>query len=343
MSQRDLVAELRGSRIAAPAELRAHVRSIAAGAPAPRQPLHVAPRARRRAAGRRGDRRRARRHAARQQPDRGLGRVGPGDRRVPRSHSPRLRSHSRDPSAAARHRSRRQSTPGTRAAVRRLPRAARADADGVSDGVKRALHIASSLGGYPTSVHANSHGKAASADLTLKIPRTHVQAAITRLSALGTITSEQVDVQDVQAGLNATDRTIARLQAQLATLRAADADDRGAGEDRRADRADPAPAARRGGDDPRRALRDVSAAPARRREGGAGHHGHGPLHGLGVALRWLGIGAVYALAIGAAAAPARRARLARRCARAPPPRERAAQPVLICANTRNVGSPTGSS
>ena len=35
MSQRDLVAELRGSRIAAPAELRAHVRSIAAGAPAP--------------------------------------------------------------------------------------------------------------------------------------------------------------------------------------------------------------------------------------------------------------------------------------------------------------------
>ena len=27
-------------------------------------------------------------------------------------------------------------------------------------------------------------------------------------------------------------------------------------------------------------------------------HGHGPLHGVGVALKWLGIGAVYALAIG---------------------------------------------
>jgi hypothetical protein len=26
---------------------------------------------------------------------------------------------------------------------------------------------------------------------------------------------------------------------------------------------------------------------------------HGPLHGLGVAFRWLGIGAVYALALGA--------------------------------------------
>ena len=28
-------------------------------------------------------------------------------------------------------------------------------------------------------------------------------------------------------------------------------------------------------------------------------HKHGPLHGVGVALTWLGIGAVYALAIGA--------------------------------------------
>src|SRR3954467_12866811 len=38
MSQRDLVAELRGSRIPAPAELRAHVRSIAAaGAGTPRR------------------------------------------------------------------------------------------------------------------------------------------------------------------------------------------------------------------------------------------------------------------------------------------------------------------
>jgi hypothetical protein len=28
-------------------------------------------------------------------------------------------------------------------------------------------------------------------------------------------------------------------------------------------------------------------------------HEHGPLHGVGVALKWLGVGAVYALAIGA--------------------------------------------
>ena len=34
MSQRDLVAELRGSRVAAPAELRAHIRSVAASSAA---------------------------------------------------------------------------------------------------------------------------------------------------------------------------------------------------------------------------------------------------------------------------------------------------------------------
>ena len=35
MSQRDLVAELRGARIVAPAHVREHVRQIVAGAPAP--------------------------------------------------------------------------------------------------------------------------------------------------------------------------------------------------------------------------------------------------------------------------------------------------------------------
>jgi Domain of unknown function (DUF4349) len=170
--------------------------------------------------------------------------------------------------------------------------------DGVSDGVKRALHIASSLGGYPTRVHANSHGKAASADLTLKIPRSHVQTAITRLSALGTITSEQVDVQDVQAGLNATDRTIARLQAQLAALRAAEqtaeVKAKIAALTARIERLQRAEAAKiRAAHFATISLHlqtPAKAAPA--------HHGHGPLHGLGVALRWIGIGAVYALVLG---------------------------------------------
>jgi hypothetical protein len=91
---------------------------------------------------------------------------------------------------------------------------------GVSDAVKRALHVTASLGGYPQSVHVSTGPQAATAELVLRVPRAHVQQAIGRLSALGTIVGEQVDIQDLQAGLNATDRTIARLQRQLAGLRA---------------------------------------------------------------------------------------------------------------------------
>jgi hypothetical protein len=86
----------------------------------------------------------------------------------------------------------------------------------VSDAVKRAVAVATSLSGYAASVHATTSGTHGAADLTLKIPRTHVQKAIARLSALGTITSESIDLTDRQAGLNADARTIARLRAKLA-------------------------------------------------------------------------------------------------------------------------------
>jgi hypothetical protein len=172
-------------------------------------------------------------------------------------------------------------------------------ATAVSDGVKSALRIASSLGGYPTSVHATSQAKAASADLTLKIPRVHVQEAIARLSALGTITSEQVDIQDKQAGLNATDRKIARLQKQLGELGAQTPSAK--------------TAARIAALESQIARLQRTAAATRRAAHYAtvqlhltsakavvvpGKHGHGPLHGIVVALTWLGIGVVYALAIG---------------------------------------------
>ena len=90
----------------------------------------------------------------------------------------------------------------------------------ISDGVRRAVAIATSLSGYAASIHASTHGKTGAADLTLKVPRVHAQAAIARLSKLGTVTAEQVDITDRQAGLNATDREIARLQKELAKLRA---------------------------------------------------------------------------------------------------------------------------
>ena len=170
--------------------------------------------------------------------------------------------------------------------------------DGVSTGVKQALRITKSLGGYAGSVHATTSSSGGSADLTLKIPRTHVQEAIARLSAIGTITAEQVDVQDLQTGLNATDRTIARLQRQLAALRAQPQTD--------ATKAHVAALTRQ-----IQGLQRAEAATVRAARYATVrlHLGttapkpakahHGPLHGLGVAFRWIGIGAVYVLALGA--------------------------------------------
>src|SRR5262249_50785813 len=94
-----------------------------------------------------------------------------------------------------------------------------ASPDAVSAAMQRALAIAKSYGGYPAYVDAGSEGRSASAQLTLKVPRSHLREAMTRLSALGTVTAEHLDVQDLTAGVNETDRAIARLQRQLADLR----------------------------------------------------------------------------------------------------------------------------
>ena len=174
------------------------------------------------------------------------------------------------------------------------------DAVGVSNAVKRAMRITTSLGGYSTSVHASSFGKEATAELTLKVPRDHVQEAITRLAQLGTITAEQVDVLDKQASLNATDRQIARLQAQLAAVRA-EVPQTDATKTRIAQLTASIVRLQRSEAATRRtahyATIHLSLTTAQEIVPPKHHH-HGPLHGVVVALTWLGIGAVYALAVG---------------------------------------------
>ena len=167
----------------------------------------------------------------------------------------------------------------------------------VSTVVKRALRVASSLGGYPTSVHAETKAKSGTADLTLKIPRQHVQEAVTRLSALGTITAEQVDLQDLQAGINATNREIARLQKQLAELRAQPTTP--ATEHKIAALTARIASLQRGTADTRRTAHyaTVNLHVATPQTAAHATH-HGPLHGLAVAARWIGIGAIYVLALG---------------------------------------------
>jgi Domain of unknown function (DUF4349) len=172
----------------------------------------------------------------------------------------------------------------------------------VSDATKRALAITKSLGGYASSVSVDGRGRTADAELRLRIPRTHVQEAVDRLARLGTITAMNVSVADAQAGVNATDARIARLQKQLRELRAQPQSD----ETKRSmavltaqverlqrSRAQAVRTAHYATVELHMTTRKPAAAQPKPEDG------NGPLHGLGVAFRWIGIGAVYALALGA--------------------------------------------
>lgn len=201
MSQRDVLAELREARVEAPPALRARVRLIAAQAPAPR-------RSRRRfalvlvpvvaagvAAGvffsTRPEHQPTVEHGVAMQPKlRAVGAPTTQSAGVPAPSRTRLQNYSASLELQV------QDVPAT---------------------VTRALRVAASLGGYPASVHVSTTKKTGSASLLLRVPRSHVQAAVARLSKLGTVTGEQVDIQDVQAGVNATDRLIARLERELKT------------------------------------------------------------------------------------------------------------------------------
>jgi hypothetical protein len=168
----------------------------------------------------------------------------------------------------------------------------------VSRAAKLAVAIAAGLGGYVASVNVNASGRSGYADIRLRIPKPHVQDAVRRLSALGQIVGENVQVQDLQAGVNATDRLIARLQHDLALLRAQT-------QTRPVQRRIVALTARIQQLQRNRAatartahyatvelnVTTPQAAPPKPRH-------HGPLHGLVSAFRWIGIGIVYALAVG---------------------------------------------
>ncbi len=172
------------------------------------------------------------------------------------------------------------------------------NATAVSNATKHAVAIVSGLGGYVVSAHVDAVSKNASSELVLKVPKTNVRTAIARLSALGTITAEQVDIQDLQAGIATTDRTMQRLQRQLTSLRAQPVTPaitrQIAALTVRIQRLQRTEAATlRAARYATVSLQLATPAPVPPK-----HHGHGPLHGLDVAFRWIGIGAVYGLALG---------------------------------------------
>jgi hypothetical protein len=96
------------------------------------------------------------------------------------------------------------------------------DVDALSDATQQALRITRDLGGYLVSASYATSDTGTSA-LTLKVPTAKVQDAIVRLTGLGTIVSQQVQIDDLQGQADeltkqetALTERIARLSARIA-------------------------------------------------------------------------------------------------------------------------------
>jgi Domain of unknown function (DUF4349) len=92
-----------------------------------------------------------------------------------------------------------------------------ADSDGVSSAAQQALALTERLGGHVVGASVVT-GEGANAAITLRVPVAKVQEAVVGLSALGTIVSQQVSIQDLQATLDQLERRERSVRAQIAVL-----------------------------------------------------------------------------------------------------------------------------
>ena len=90
----------------------------------------------------------------------------------------------------------------------------------LSDASAEAIRVTRDLGGFVVSSNVATDGGAGRADLVLRVPQRRVQDAIAQLSDLGTITGQQVSVQDRQADLDRLAKRIDTLRIQRAELNA---------------------------------------------------------------------------------------------------------------------------
>jgi hypothetical protein len=90
--------------------------------------------------------------------------------------------------------------------------------DELASATTRATRIATSLGGYAQSVHYASRG---SSVIDLRIPTQNVQRAIARLSALGTLVSQQISINDLEQRLETESAQIAQLRRRISALQKA--------------------------------------------------------------------------------------------------------------------------
>jgi hypothetical protein len=312
MSQRDLIAQLREHRPTAPAELRQHVRVLAAEAHAPERRFWRAYVGRRLlvvaftvAA--------AAMVAGVLLPRDGSRRATPFSGQAPSAHQLEAdASATAAPPAIAKAR---VAAPPRSSALKSAivpPSGTNAqrysatlslrleDSAAVSEATNRALKIVAAMGGHPNTVNVDAERRDGRAYLVLKVPRTRVQEAVQKLGALGTIVGADVSIKDLQAGIDTTGRTIDRLKEKLAALRAeVQTEDVVAQietletriENLQRQRAATIRAAYFATVKLHMETPPPATPPAE-------ESGNGPLHGLGVAFRWIGIGTVYALALG---------------------------------------------
>jgi Domain of unknown function (DUF4349) len=94
------------------------------------------------------------------------------------------------------------------------------DADALSAATQRALQITRSLGGYAVSVNYGSAEEAGTSSLVVRVPTSRVQDAIVRLSSLGTIVGQQVQIDDLGGQLDELEQRESSLREQIARLTA---------------------------------------------------------------------------------------------------------------------------
>lgn len=93
------------------------------------------------------------------------------------------------------------------------------DPDAVSRAAQDALDLTRTLGGFVVSSSVAT-GEEGSAMITVRVPVDRVQDAITGLSGLGRIVTQQVTVDDLQQTLDELERREARVRGDIARIRA---------------------------------------------------------------------------------------------------------------------------
>src|SRR5215831_6302451 len=91
------------------------------------------------------------------------------------------------------------------------------DSDHVSSAAQDALDLTRSLGGHVQSASVTT-GDEAQATLTLRVPVDRAEDAVAKLSALGTIVSQQVSIQDLQEHLDALVLRARSVRAQIVKI-----------------------------------------------------------------------------------------------------------------------------